>query len=68
MSDRSTSRTRRWTNTDEHRFAQDAPWAKELAEAEAANRADDSIPVGPEVKEMESLEVTEAAGQLLAMG
>ena len=40
-----------------------AIWTKELAEAEVANRAADSIPVGPDVKESESLESTEAAGQ-----
>ena len=54
-------------HSSECRARCEAIWTKELAEAEAANRADDSIPAGPEVKEIESLEVTEAAGQLLAM-
>ena len=38
-----------------------------LAEAEVASRADDRIPVGPDVKESESLESTEAAGQPVEM-
>ena len=42
-------------------------WTKELAKAAVANRADDIIPKGPDVKESESLESTEATGQLAAM-
>ena len=42
-------------------------WTKELAEAEVACHADDRIPVGLDVKERESLESAEAAGQLVEM-
>ena len=44
-----------------------AIWTKELAEAEVPNRADDSIPVGANVKETESLESTETPGQPVEM-
>ena len=40
---------------------------KELAEAETANRAVDSIQSGPVVREIESLKITEATGRTVAM-
>ena len=45
----------------------DIVWTKELPEAETASRAADSIPSGPDVRELELLKSTEATGQLVAM-
>ena len=42
-------------------------WTKELAEAETASHAADSIPSGPDVMEIESLKSTGATGQSFAM-
>ena len=49
-------------HSSECRAPFEAIWTKELAEAEVANRADDSIPMGPDARENEPLESTEAAG------
>ena len=54
-------------HSSECRARFEVTWTKELAEAEVASRADDSIPVGPDVKESESLKSTEAAGQPVEM-
>ena len=51
----------------ECRARSEAIWTAEFAEAEVASRADDGVPVGPDVKESESLESTEAAGQPVEM-
>ena len=47
-------------HSSECRDQLEAIWTQELAEAEVANRADDSISLGPDVKESESLESKEA--------
>ena len=45
----------------------DIIWAKELAEAEIASRVADSIPSGPDAREVESFKSTEATGQPVTM-
>ena len=42
-------------------------WTKELAGAEITSRAADSVPSGPDVREIGSLEFTEATGQPVEM-
>ena len=76
LTNRSTSRIKRWTPlctkcawcTGAHCRARfEISWTKELAEAETASHAGDSILSSPDVREIESLKSTEATGQTVAM-